>query len=61
MRAHSVLGSWLTNDSDEGAFALWAETSEAHANVCAPQHSFALSARDLRYALKEISALPTLM
>ncbi len=50
---HICHGSWLTNFSDnDRAFALWAETSETRADVRAHQHPFAVSARDLRHALK---------
>lgn len=47
--------SWLANYSDDGAFALWAETSETQPEVRSPQHPFALSVRDLRHALKELA------
>jgi len=53
MHTRSVHGSWLTNDSDDRAFALWAETNETRADARARQHPFALSARDLRHVLKD--------
>ncbi len=48
-------GSWLPNDSDDRAFALWAETNETRTDARARQHPFAASTRDLRAALKDSS------
>ncbi len=53
---HILHGSWLTNDSDDGSFAIWAETGETRADVQAHQHPFALSSRDLRHVLKELAS-----
>lgn len=50
-------GSWLTHDSEAGAFALWAETNERRADARARQHPFAVSARNLRHTLNELSPL----
>jgi SNF2 family DNA or RNA helicase len=48
-------GSWLTNDSDDRAFALWAETNATRTDAHARQHPFTASTCDLRAALKDSS------